>query len=331
MRVEGKGGIVINTIQDQIYQAAVSASRPLITSHINSDGDAIGSQLALYGALTQLGRPVTIINTSPLPEVYCFLPHAEVIQHSESINGDFDVVFILDCADLNRVGKLAIPNRATVINIDHHYQGELFGNLNWCREEACSTAELVYELIKEWDIELNAAIATNIYTGILTDTGSFHFDNTSSQSLKLAAQLVDLGVNPRYVAEQLYENMPASTLKLLAYGLEEMELSAEGQVASLVITRKLLEQSGAKAWETDNFINYPKSLKGVRVAILFQQIGDDYYKVSMRSKGEVNVAQLAQKFNGGGHYHAAGCRIRGSLAEVKQRVVDLAHNYSAGL
>lgn len=295
---------------------------------MNPDGDAIGSQLALYGALIGLGKQVVIINTSPLPEVYRFLPRAEVINHSNPVSGDFDLVFVLDCADLSRVGEWAVNSRVTV-NVDHHHKGELFGDLNWCREEACSTAELIYELIKGLGIGLDESMATNIYAGILTDTGSFHFDNTTSYSLMLAGRLVEMGVNPRYVAEQLYETLPPSTITLLGHGLKGLELSSEGQMGSLTITRDMLQKSEAKPWETENLINYPKSIKGVRVALLFQQIEDDYYKVSLRSKGEINVAQIAKEFGGGGHYHAAGCRIRGSLPVVKKQVTESVQNYLA--
>jgi phosphoesterase RecJ-like protein len=304
-----------------------SATRLLITSHINPDGDAIGSQLALYGALTQLGKQVTILNSSPLPEVYRFLPYASAIQHAAAISGEFDLAFVLDCSDLRRVGEWAVAGSAIVVSIDHHYQGIPFGNLNWCQEEACSTTELIYELIREWEVELDAAIATNIYAGILTDTGSFRFSNTTSRSLKLASRLVELGVNPQYVAEAVYESLPLSTLKLLGCGLETMELSGEGQIASLTVTQGMLQKNGAAAWETENFINFPKSIKGVRVALLFQQLEEGYYKVSLRSKGEVNVARIAKEFDGGGHYHAAGCRIRGSLAEVKAKVIELVYKY----
>ncbi len=307
-----------------------ASGKLLITSHINPDGDAIGSQLALYGALIGLGKQVIIINTSPLPEVYRFLPHAKAIKHSTKVSGDFDLAFVLDCADLSRVGEWAVNSR-TIVNVDHHHKGELFGDLNWCREEACSASELIYELIKALGIRPDVSMATNIYAGILTDTGSFHFDNTSSQSLMLAGQLVELGVNPRYVAQQLYETLPRSTITLLGYGLEGLELSGEEQIASLTITREILQKSEAKPWETENFIDLPKSIKGVRVALLFQQTEDDYFKVSLRSKGEINVAQIAKGFGGGGHYHAAGCRIRGSLPEIKRQMIESVQNYLANL
>jgi phosphoesterase RecJ-like protein len=299
----------------------------MITSHINPDGDAIGSQLALYEALTRLGKQVSILNSSPTPGVYRFLPFAEAIQPAETIGGDFDLVFVLDCAEAGRTGTWTVNRETVVVNVDHHYNVTPFGHLNYHREAASSTAELIYELLQGWEVELNVSIATNIYVGIMTDTGSFRFDNTTAKSLDLASRLVKLGVNPQYVAEQVYESLPPSTPKLLGCALEGMELSDDGQIASLIITRKMLQQNGAEPWETENFINFPKSIMGVRVAILFHQMEEDYYKVSLRSKGEVNVAQIAREFNGGGHYHAAGCRIRGSLAEVKTSVTELVHNY----
>lgn len=274
-----------------------------------------------------MGKQVTILNSSPLPDVYRFLPNASAIQHANSIGGEFDLVFVLDCGKLSRVGEWTVASSAIVVSIDHHYQGIPFGNLNWRREQACSTAELIYDLIQSGGVKLDVPIATNIYVGMLTDTGSFRFNNTTSRSLKLASHLVELGVNPQYVAEQIYESLPLSTIKLLGSGLEAIELSCEGQVASLTITRSMLQQNGAAAWETEGFINFPKSIKGVRVALLFQQVENGYHKVSLRSKGEINVAQIAKEFDGGGHYHAAGCRIRGSLSEVKAQVTELVHQY----
>jgi phosphoesterase RecJ-like protein len=312
---------------NRIREAILSANKLLITSHINPDGDAIGSQLALYGALTQLGKQVSIINSSPVPVIYRFLPFAHVIQHMSTIRGEYDLVCVLDCAELSRAGEMALTGKTIMINIDHHYNPTPFGDLNWQREDACSTAELIFELIKGLEVKPDVAISTNIYTGIITDTGSFHFDNTTARSLALASQLVELGANPRYIAEQIYESLPLSTIKLLGSSLGQIELCAGGLIASITITRNMLNQSGARDWETENLINFPKSIEGVRVAILFHQIENGYYKVSMRSKGEINVARIAGEFNGGGHFHAAGCRIQGELVKVKARVIECVNNF----
>ncbi len=307
---------------NEIIQRVNCAKRILITSHINPDGDSISSQLCLYEALIQLGKQVDILNQSILPDTYRFLPFAKVIKQADTICGNYDLVFVLDCGELERVGTWDIPPEAVIIKIDHHYQGKAFGAINFSDDKASSTAQLVYDLISRWPVKLTTGMATNIYVGIYTDTGGFRYHNASAESLNLASKLVKLGVQPHYVASKLYEMLPLSTISLLNLALSGLELISEGSIASIVISQKMLAQTKANPWETENFINFPKSIKGVEVALLFQEKDDGTYKVSLRSKEKTNVAELAKYLGGGGHYHAAGFKSNEQPDDIKNKITN---------
>ncbi len=306
----------------KVVEEIVNNKKFIITSHVNPEGDAIGSALALYFALKLLRKDVTVFIRDPIPRICSFLPGVDIIKHSLNKNSYYDIAFIVDCGEIERVGKefVEFTEIGKIINIDHHLTNNNFAYLSIIDPESSSTGELIYKLLKKVPIKINHDIAVNIYTAIVSDTGLFRYSNVNSESFRTAAELVDLGVKPSYVAENLYENQPYNRLKLLGDVLNTLE--KDNNIASVVITKKMLDDNGATVDMTENFVNFPLSLEGVEVAVLFREIEKDYYKISLRSKGRINVADIAGIFNGGGHFNASGCNVKGELLYIKKAVYD---------
>lgn len=312
-----------NLIPSSILAALQTDRHFLICSHFNPDGDAIGSQLALAIFLIRMGKEAVVFNRDKIPEVYRFLPHADRIVHDLNGFDDFDCTFILDCSTFNRISEdfERFSNKGKVIVIDHHQSTKGDGAINLIVPEASATGELIYQLIKKLNDPIPLEIAINLYTAILTDTGSFQFSNSTPYAFEIAGELVKAGVDPRYVAERVYESYSMERFQLLAKVLETLEIIDGGTIGVLTATRSMLQEVQATEEMTDGFANIPRSIRGVENAALFREVSDHLYKVSLRSKDAINMAQVASKFNGGGHSNAAGCLVRGNLSEVKQRVV----------
>jgi phosphoesterase RecJ-like protein len=294
----------------------------LITSHVRPDGDSIGSTLALYHILKNMGKTVTIYNQDRTPDNYSFLPGSDRIEHVLPAVEDFDAVFILDCSELDRVGDVAprIANIRRLINIDHHISNRHFCELVFIDENASSTSELVFRLAQKMKIDLNREAADNLYAGILTDTGGFRYSNTSEASLLAAAGVVAAGASPQWISENIYERNPLSKIKLLAQTLKTLEIEMDGRVGSLVVTQKTLADAGAVMELTEGFVDIPRTIEGVVVSVLYSEMNDQFFKISLRSKEKFNVAGIAERFGGGGHINAAACRYKGDIAAAKMAV-----------
>jgi len=303
----------------------------LISSHINPDGDAIGSQLAFYSLLLDLGKKVILVNSDPVPPVYSFLPGANVFcSATDSCDERFwknaEVAVILDCGNLDRIGeRLAsqIRPKSALINIDHHSSNNYFGTHNLVDVNACATAELVFNLIKYNGMKIGQDRATCLYTAIITDTGCFKYMNTSAKAHRIVAQLIDEGIRPDRIAELVYEVIPYRKAKLFGMALETLQLSCDARVAWMSITNEMYERTGAGSADTDGFVEYVRSLKDTEIAILFREIENGNVKVSLRSKSDFNVDQIAARFGGGGHQMAAGCVISKPLNEAIGMVVEV--------
>ena len=284
----------------------------------------MGSSLALAISLKGIGKSVTVFNQDPIPVSLRFLPMSAEVVHEIKNPVDYDVGLVLDCTDLDRVGKEAKKIRGIkkIINIDHHKTNSGFGDLNLVNPHKSSTAEILYELLKEIPVPITQETAVNIFTGILTDTGSFCYSNTTASSLLIASELVSKGVNPSKVAEEVYERQSAARMRLLGLVLGTLEISDNGRIGSVLVLSSMLEKAGATPDLTENMVNYPKSIWGVQVALLFREVSENHYKVSLRSSEGVDVADIAGEFGGGGHPRASGCTIKGSLVEVKGRILD---------
>lgn len=295
----------------------------LITSHERPDGDALGSELALYHMLAARGKTVVVYNQDQTPGHYRFLPGAAVIVNELSPAESFDAAFILDCSELKRVGRKAgqIGKIRQMVNIDHHVSNGGFCEVRLLDAEASSTGELIYRLAEAMALVLTPEMATNLYAAILTDTGGFCYGNTSRDCLLIAGRLVEIGAHPQRISENIHENIPLVKMRLMADVLKTLVLDMNGKVGSMVVMQNALARAGALSEHTDGFEDLPRTIQGVEVSILFIELEKDYFRLSLRSKGRLNVERVAGKFGGGGHVNAAGCRIRGELSIVKQRVL----------
>lgn len=311
-------------ILQRIAEEVRSSHRFLISSHENPEGDALGSILALGLALKELGKEVLVLNQDPTPDILSFLPGAEEIIHQVPADGSFDVAFALDCGDKKRLGEefIKVQKIRKVINIDHHISNSYFGDINFVDPDASSAAEIIFDLLRIIPVPLSPGVAENIYAGILTDTGSFRYSNTSPKTFAIARMCLLAGVEPWKVAEKVYETQPLPRLRLLPLVLKTLEVAENGRISSVWVTKKMMEEAGATMALTEDFINFPRSLKGVDVALLFREVSPVQYRVSLRSRGGVDVARIALAFQGGGHPSAAGCTVEGTLSEVKGKVLE---------
>ncbi|MCX7815915.1 MAG: bifunctional oligoribonuclease/PAP phosphatase NrnA [Syntrophales bacterium] len=306
---------MIQKIAECIHQG----TRFLITSHVRLDGDALGSELALYHFLKRKGKQVVVFNEDPTPANYRFLPGSEVIVNEiEGVDG-FDVLFVLDCGDLRRVGRLAkkIGNDITIVNIDHHVSNGGFCQISWVDPSASSTGELILKLIMGMGGTVTEEIATNIYTAILTDTGGFRYGNTTSEVFKAVSFLVEKGANPQFIAQRVYESHPLEKLLLLAKVVQTLEFALNGKVGMMLVRQKDFEETGALPELTEGFVDLPRTVDSVVVSVLFTELSVNEFKVSLRSKDMYDVESVARIFGGGGHLNAAACRIVGSYEYVR--------------
>lgn len=301
--------------------AAIRAGRSiLIASHENPDGDAIASTLALFNALRDLGKDVTAYNCHGVPNDYRFLPGWEAVVTSLPAGASFDVGIVLDAGELWRAGSWIRAACTTLANIDHHPHSENFGEIYYVDERASATGVLVYRLLQAGGWPISGEIATCIYTTILSDTGSFRYSNADAEAFRVAGEMVAKGVDPWSIAAGLYESQEVERLRLLGMALPTLDLAPCGTFASITVTEAMLAASGARPEHTDRFVNYPRSIRGVEVAIFFRQIGPDRYKLGFRSKGTVDVGALAREFGGGGHHNAAGAIVEGPFPAVRNLV-----------
>ena len=307
----------------EIAEAIRAGQTFLISSHTNPEGDAIGSVLALSLGLKSLGKKAEVLIQDPVPEMLMFLPGVEDIVHQVYSDVRFDVAFALDCGSQDRLGNAVqgFKQAGKIINIDHHSGNSRFGDFNLVDPAASSTAEIIYDLFREIPIEFTKSVAENIYTGILTDTGSFRYSNTSPKAFAIARACLLAGVDPWKQAEKIYETQPLARLRLLKLALATLEVTADGRISSMMVSRKMMEESGASTGLTEDFINYPRSLEGTEVALLFREISSDEYRISLRSRGTVDVAKIAREFQGGGHPNAAGCTLEGTLLAVRTKIL----------
>ena len=311
------------TVQ-QIIEVIRSNSSFLLTTHEGPDGDAIGSSLALASFLRSIGKAVTVHYQDPVPDLYAVLPGVDsVCAHIPDT--DFDVAVVLDIGERKRAGKefCAFSRVGTTINLDHHLSCDTFGDYNLIDCQAAATGILVYRIAHAFGYRFDRETALCIYVAIITDTGSFRYSNANREAFTIAGEMIECGVNAWDVAEQLYENQPQKRLELLARCLPTLEVFKDGQAASVSVTSDMYAASGADSELTDGFVNYPRSVRGVEVAIFFRQLEERKFKVGFRSKGKVNVAAFSAALGGGGHHNAAGCTVDGSLEDVKATVYKI--------
>jgi bifunctional oligoribonuclease and PAP phosphatase NrnA len=320
---------MLRRIREQIGRHRVF----LITAHERPDGDAIGSELALCQMLKSLGKEAVVYNQDRTPENYLFLPGSDRIVHELPPLQSFDAAFILDCSELERVGRESsrIGTIPDLVNIDHHVSNGGFCDVRLIDPQASSTGELIFRLVREMDLAVTGEMATCLYTAILTDTGGFRYGNTRRGALLTAADLVGAGADPQWISENVYEMDSPAKIRLLAAVLPTLTLEEGGRVGSLVVLQKALADAGAFPDHTEGFVDLPRSIRGVEISILYAELPDGRFKLSMRSKGIVNVERVARAFGGGGHINAAGCRMDGELPEIRRRVIEAIRTSAAGI
>ncbi len=307
----------------------------IIASHKNPDGDAIGSLIAMGLALEALNKNITLYNESPIPSAYRFLPSVERIVRQIKETNTYDTAIILDCADFQRIGKISsvISKIPVIINIDHHITNDRFGNLNLIDTSACATTEIIYNLLTEMALPIsNSAIATSIYTGILTDTGSFRFSNTNKSAFAICEKMVEAGVDTYNVAQHVYGRYSLGQIKLLNMALESIEISDNGKMSMMILTKNMFDETGTRHEDSNGLINYAKSIENIKVAALIHELSNgkgvskkpEDYHVSLRSDGTVDVAVIAGSFGGGGHNRAAGFSIKSTLSDIKTQMLNIA-------
>ena len=291
-----------------------------ISSHLNPDGDSLGSQLALGFALRKLGKEVRLINHDPVPKLYQRLPGVSEIEVRDELFPLPEVAFFIECGYQERTGFPPFSG-PIVVSIDHHEKGGDFGDISWIEPTSSSVGEMIYQLVVELGIPLSYEIAYNLYTAIFTDTGSFQFTNTSARTFEVCSSLVRAGVNPAKVAEDIYYHNSPGKIRLLGRVLYRMGEENNGEIAWIYLLRREIDEMGLSPDEGDGFVNFPLSLEGVKVAIFFKEVDKALFRISLRSRGEVDVVRIADSFGGGGHKKAAGCYLKGELDEVITRVV----------
>jgi phosphoesterase RecJ-like protein len=305
--------------------------RFIATCHVNPDGDAIGSLLAIGSVLKRLGKQVELVCAEGVPSVYLFLEGSESIKEKRDPSITPEVLISVDCAEKERCvidpEIWDIPG-LTVINIDHHITNTGFGNLNLIDSQAAATGEVLYRLFDDARIPLNRGIAVALYTAVATDTGFFRYSNTSAFTLELTARLVkEHGIEPSKVAEQVHEQKSFNSVRLLGEVLCTLKVGIGGKVAWMVLDQSMLRKFKVENEETESFVNYARSIEGVEIGILFKELRANEIKLSWRSSVAVDVSKLAAYFGGGGHARAAGCTINGPVDQVVKDVLKYVVEY----
>ena len=296
-----------------------------VLSHVRPDGDALGSQLALALSLQLLGKDVTVWNEDGLLEKYDFLPGGARLTQPPSAPQDFDVAIALDTATQNRLGTAgeSVRHAKTWINIDHHPSNPGYGDLVHIDPTSPATGQILFELIQDQQLPMDPAIAENLFVAISTDTGSFQYPNTTARTFEIGAELVRGGVNVGRISQLLYENYPRRRAELLRELLGTMRFEANGRIASFSLSLKVAAALGVRPEDNEGLIDHLRAIRGVIVAVFFEELAEGKVRVSMRSKNEeIDVSAICQKFDGGGHKLAAGARVRGTLVEVEQKILE---------
>jgi bifunctional oligoribonuclease and PAP phosphatase NrnA len=294
--------------------------RFVVTSHARPDGDAVGSVLGLVKILRSMGKQADPLLHDPVPQIYKCLPGADSVMIVDEVGSGYDAAIILECDSVERT-RLRGLDSLFLINLDHHNSAKQFADLNWIEQDASATAELVYKLARTAEVEITPEIATCLYTAVLTDTGSFCYAGTDDDTFELAGELVRAGADPVGIAQNVYFANPATKMFLLGAALSR--LTVDGNLAWMHVSREDMAKTHAAAEDCEGVANYALGIHGVEVAAFFREMEDGRFRVSLRSKGAVNVARIAEKFGGGGHTCASGHAIDGPLSSATRNVLDL--------
>jgi bifunctional oligoribonuclease and PAP phosphatase NrnA len=301
-----------------VLDAIASHARFVVTSHARPDGDAVGSALACVQLLRALSKQADVVLADGVPFIYRPLPLADTVRQTCTLDGAYDAAILLECDSVQRT-RVSGLERLFLVNIDHHRSSRPFANVNWIEPTACATAEMIYWLAREAAVSISPAMATCLYTSVLTDTGSFAFSGTTERTFALAQELVRLGADPVAIAQGVYFSNPTSKMRLLGAALSN--LHREGSLAWMHVTRAQIERAEAVDEDAEGIVNYALGIVGVEVAVFFRELEDGRFRVSLRSKGAIDVSGLAERFGGGGHHCASGFSIEGPLSVATERIL----------
>jgi phosphoesterase RecJ-like protein len=311
---------------DAVLSSIAKANRLLVTAHARPDGDAVGSLIACWMMLQRMGKNADMALSDRVPCIYRSLPCASLVRHWNRVEGEYDAVILLECDGIPRTRLDGLENRF-LINIDHHTSGRAFANVNWIDSKACAVAELVYQLAFAAGIEITPEMATCLYTAMLSDTGSFCYEGTDAHTFELARNLVRYGADPVRIAREVYFSNPPA--KMLLLGAALANLHHDGNLAWLWVSEDDMDRTHAAEEDCEGIVNYAIAISGIEVAVFLRELRDHHVRLSLRSKGRVNVATIAEQFGGGGHESASGCTLDGPLPAATERILKYLRNEMA--
>jgi bifunctional oligoribonuclease and PAP phosphatase NrnA len=309
-----------NPERQRIVEAIRARTRFVLSSHSRPDGDSIGSQIAMAYALRALGKHADVVNADPAPPPIMQFPGVPDIQIAPAVNGSYDAAIIMECGDLARTGVSGL-DRSFVINIDHHPGNKGYGALNWFDATAAACGEMVFDLIRALGVAMTPQMATHIYLAILTDTGSFHYSSISPRTFDICRECLEAGVDPVLVARNVYDSNHMGRLKLFGAVLSAMQIDTTGRIAIVYLDHEMARAAGGTYEDTEGLINLPLTVKEIQEVVFFKQAEGDEYRVSMRSKGDIDIGAVAKEFGGGGHKNAAGCTVTGAIDALQKLFV----------
>ena len=305
-------------------QAIRESQTIVLACHVNPDGDALGSMLGLAQGLLPLGKDITILSQDGVPETLSFLPGSRLVASTSSV-ASFDLAIVLDSGDLARVGDKVVPvvqRAARIIDVDHHVSSGAFGDIRVVHSQAASTSEIVYALLLELGLPISTEVATSLFTGVITDTGSFRFQNVTPNTFRIAAALLEHGAPPAFISEHVFENRTFAATAILGCALATMKQYADGKIVTAVVSSDDFNRLNARDVDTEGIVNYVRGVRGADAGVLFREVGDGTIRVSLRARETVDVAAIASQFGGGGHRMASGCTIKGPIADAEQAIVS---------
>jgi phosphoesterase RecJ-like protein len=314
-----------------IKEKILKSQKIAVTSHLRPDGDSICSSLALHFMGEMLGKQMDVYIKDPLPFPFNNFPDTERIRISKMAQEEYDCIILLECANVSRSGQENL-DRYFKINIDHHHSNDYYADINWVDPESAAVACMIFQLGEELGIAFTPKIATQLYSAIVSDTGSFQFSNTKAHAFEICFRLVSYGAVPIQVSEMLYNNNPWEKIKLMGQVLSTLIMSDKGDIAVITMFKRYLDNLNLSEIDTEDITTLARSIKGARMVLFFKEMKPDTFRVSIRSKASANSALVAEHFGGGGHLHAAGFTVTGKydnlIREVPATVDRLINNRS---
>ncbi len=316
----------LHSAVDQVMELCLSHRQIMILGHKDPDGDTLGCSLAFAEALRALGKEVFVVFPPPMPRKYSWMPGFEQIMESPPEGSNVHLVLFFDAGNMERSGSAVdhIAEDAIIVNVDHHTSNSLFGTVNIIDPDASAVGQMCLDMLEHFGWEVTPSMATNLYTALLTDTGGFRHQNTTPRALCDASRLAALGADPGYVAFMVYKSRPLSTVKLSGLAIAGMQVEMGGQLAWTKVTRRMLRDAGAVMAESEDIIDTLNSLAGLEVAIIFKEVSARLTKISVRSQGAVDAAELCSRFGGGGHLRAAGAEVPLPIDQAIPVVLEMA-------